>query len=177
MGWRQGLVRQGSPSQSQDIQVISLSGLAAQGIGDRLGLRISGTRQWTLSGKNPFASIEEFYLIENPSYDVFSWNGSSLSAQFTVEMPWNIQLKLGYTRSRKEFPGIDALDLEGASLGRMRQDTRNQWEARLEKNFRSFSVYLNYHDIDNRSNDLLFDWRGHFLMVGVEWNINWGARE
>ena len=177
MGWRKGLVRQGSPGQGQGIQVISLSGLAAQGIGDRLGLRVSGLRQWTLSGENPFSSIEEFYLIENPSSDVFSWNGHSLSAQLTVEIPWDIQLKLGYTRSRKEFPGIDALDMEGLSLGMLRQDTRNQWEARLEKNFRSLSVYLNYSSVDNRSNDLLFDWRGHFLTAGVEWNINWGARE
>jgi hypothetical protein len=176
-GRRQGLVRPGSPGQSQGIQVISLSGLVAQGIGRRLGLRISGARQWTLSGKNPFSSIEEFYLIENPSYDVFSWNGSSLSAQLTVEMTWDIRLKIGYTRSRKEFPGIDALDVEGSSLGLLRRDTRSQWEARLEKDFSSLSVYLNYSYVDNRSNDLLFDWRGHFLTAGVEWNINWGARE
>jgi hypothetical protein len=67
--------------------------------------------------------------------------------------------------------------MEGLSLGMLRQDTRNQWEARLEKNFRSLSVYLNYSSVDNRSNDLLFDWHGHFLTAGVEWNINWGARE
>jgi hypothetical protein len=177
MGWRKGLVRQGSPGQGQAIQIISFSGLAAQGIGNRLGVRISGLRQWTLSGENPFTSIEEFYLIENPSYDVFSWNGYALSAQLTVEIPWDIQMKLGYTRSRKDFPGIYALDMEGASLGMLRQDTRNQWEARLEKNFRSLSLYLNYTHIDNRSNDLLFGWRGHFLMAGVEWNLNWGAKE
>jgi len=176
MGWRSGFAREGSPAQGQGIQILSLSGLVAQGIGDRVGVRLSGLRQWTLSGENPFTSIEEFYLIENPSYDVFSWNGYSLSGQVTVEIPWDIQLKLGYTRSKKDFPGIDALDMEGVSLGILRQDTRNQWEARLEKNFRTLSVYLNYSYMDNRSNDLLFDWRGHFLMAGVEWNLNWGVR-
>lgn len=177
MGWRKGFARLGSPGQGQGIQIFSLSGLVAQGIGDRVGVRLFGLRQWTLSGENPLTSIEEFYLIENPSYDVFSWNGYSLSGQITVEIPWEIQCKLGYTRSRKYFPGIDALDMEGASLGILRQDTRNQWEARLEKNFRALSVYLNYIYIDNRSNDLLFEWQGHFLMAGVEWNVNWGARE
>jgi hypothetical protein len=177
MGRRGGFARPDSSGEGQSIQILSISGLAAQGIGDRVGLRISGLRQWTLSGDNPFSSIAEYYLIENPSYDVFSWNGYSLSGQLTVEIPWDIRLELGYTGSRKNFPGIDALDAEGASLGILRKDTRNQWEARLEKNFRALSVYLNYTYIDNRSNDLLFDWRGHFLMAGFEWNINWGVRE
>jgi len=177
MGWRGGFARQGSAGRGQGIQIFSLSGLLAQGIGDRVGVRLSGLRQWTLSGENPFTSIEEFYLIENPSYDVYSWNGYGLSSQVTIEIPWDIQLKLGYTRTRKDFPGIYALDIEGASLGILRQDTRNQWEARLEKNFRSLSVYLTYAYMDNRSNDLLFDWQGHFLMAGVEWNLNWGDRK
>jgi len=177
MGWRNGFARPASDARGQGIQIFSVSGLVAQGIGNRVGLKISGLRQWTLSGENPFTSIGEFYLIENPSYDVFSWNGYVMSGQLTVEIPWDIQLKLGYTGSRKEFPGIEALDAEGASLGILRNDTRNQWEARLEKDFRTLSVYLNYTYVDNRSNDLLFDWRGHFLMAGVEWNINWGVRE
>lgn len=175
MGWRSGFVRQGSPDESQAIQILSLSGLVAQGIGDGVGVRLSGLRQWTLSGENPFLSIEEYYMIENPSYDVFSWNGYILSGQATVEIPWEMQLQLGYTWSKKDFPGIEAVDMEGASLGIMRQDKRKQWDARLEKNFRALSVYLNYSHIDNRSNDPLFDWRGHFLTAGVEWNFNWGT--
>ena len=177
MGGRNGFARPASDARGQDIQIFSVSGLVAQGIGNRVGLKISGLRQWTLSGENPFTSVREFYLVENPSYDVFSWNGYGLSGQLTVEIPWDIQLKLGYTGSRKEFPGIEALDMEGVSLGILRKDTRNQWEARLEKDFRTLSVYLNYTYVDNRSNDLLFDWRGHFLMAGVEWNFNWGIGE
>jgi hypothetical protein len=176
-GPRWGFPRPGSGDQSQGIQIASLSGLVAQGIGDNVGLRISGLRQWTLSGENPFNSIEEFYLIENPSYDIFSWNGYGVTGQITVEAPWDIQMKMVYTGSWKEFPGIDARDMEGASLGVLRQDTRNQWEARLEKNFRALSVYVNYAYTDNRSNDPLFDWRGHFLTAGVEWNFFWGAKE
>jgi hypothetical protein len=177
MGWGDGFARPGTDSQGQGIQISSVSGLVAQGIGDRLGLRISGLKQWTLSGENPFASVREFYMIENPSYDIFSWNGYGLSGQLTVEIPWDTQFKFGYTRSEKEFPGIEALDMEGTSLGVLRKDTRDQWETRLEKNFRAFSLYINFSYVDNRSNDPLFNWQGNFLMAGVDWNINWGARE
>jgi hypothetical protein len=157
----------------QGIQISSLSGLIAQGLADRVGLRLSGVRQWTLSGENPFSTVAEFYMVENPTYDVFSWNGYALSGQLTVEAPWNTQVKMGYTRSVKEFPGIEAMDVEGASLGMLRQDTRNQLDARLEKNFPAFSVFLSYSYVNNGSNDPLFNWKGHFLGVGFEWSINW----
>ncbi len=159
----------------QGIQISSLSGLIAQGLGDGVGLRLSGVRQWTLSGENPFSTVAEFYMVENPTYDVYSWNGYALSGQLTVEAPWNTQVKMGYTRSVKEFPGIEAMDLEGVTLDMLRQDTRNQWDARLEKNFPAFSVFLSYSYVNNRSNDPLFDWRGHFLGVGLEWLLNWGG--
>ena len=174
MGWRDGISKPGEISQGQGIQVISASGLVAQGIGDSIGLRVSGLRQWTVSGENPFVSISEFYMVENPTYDVFSWNGYVISGQLTFEAPWNTQLKLGYTGFRKEFPGIEAMNLEGETLALLRQDKRNQWEARLEKNFSAFSLYLNYSYVNNHSNDPLFEWQGHFLSVGVEWGVNWG---
>ncbi len=158
----------------QGIQIASLSGLIAQGVSDRIGIRLSGVRQWTVSGENPFSTIEEFYMVENPSSDMYSWNGYALSGGLTIEGPWNTQLKLGYTKSQKDFPGIEAMDLDGASLGPSRQDRRNQWDARLEKNFRVFSVVLSYSYVDNHSNDPLFKWDGHFLSLGIDWNLNWG---
>jgi hypothetical protein len=161
--------------QGQGIQIASLSGLIAQGIRDRLGIRLSGIRQWTLSGENPFSAIEEYYMVENPSYDMYSWNGYGLSGLLTVEGPWNTQLKIGYTKSRKNFPGIEAMNLEGASLGILRRDQRNQWDSRLEKKFPAFSVVLGYSFVDNRSNDPLFDWQGHFLSFGFDWNLSWGG--
>lgn len=158
------------------LQTAAVSGLIAQGLGDRLGLRLSGFRQWTLSGENPFRSISEFYMVENPTYDVFSWNGYGLSGEATAEGPWNTQLKLGYIRSVKRFPGIEATDLDGGSLGLLRRDTRNQWEARLRKDFTAVSLSAYYTYIDNASNDPLFNWKGHFLGIGVEWRLDWGKR-
>jgi hypothetical protein len=159
---------------SAGIQMASVSGLIAQGLGNRLGLQISALRQWTLSGENPFGSVDEFYMVENPTYDAFSWNGHGLGAQLTVNAPWNIELKFGYTGSVRNFPGIEAMDMDGLSLGVPRHDRRTQWDARLEKNFSRVTLFFSYSHIGNRSNDLLFAWDGDFLQAGFEWNLNWG---
>jgi hypothetical protein len=164
-------------TEGQGIQVFSLSGLIAQGLGNKIGLRISGMKQWVLSGQNPFFFIEEFYMVENPSYDRFSWEGYQLGSQLTFLLPWNIQLKLGYTMSNKEFPGIESLDLEGNPLGITRKDNRKQIEVMTEKNFPRFSVYVSYYYVENSSNDLYFDWSGHYFSVGIEWNIPLGAKQ
>lgn len=161
----------------QGIQVFSLSGLIAQGLGNNVGLQISGMQQWVISGQNPFFFIEEFYAVENPSYDKFSWDGFQLGSQLTFLLPWNIQMKLGYTVSEKEFPGIESLDLEGNPLGIKRKDKRNHIQVRTEKNFSRFSVILSYSYVNNSSNDLYFDWNGHFLSLGIEWNIPLGVKQ
>jgi hypothetical protein len=116
-------------------------------------------------------------MVENPSYDRFSWEGYQMGSQLILLIPWNIQLKLGYTVSQKEFPGIESLDLEGNLLGIMRKDNRRQIEVRAEKNFPRFSVFASYFYVHNRSNDPYFDWNGHFLALGVEWDIPWGRKQ
>ena len=166
-----------SQTEGQGIQVFSLSGLIAQGLGSKIGIRFSGMRQWVLSGQNPFFFIEEFYMVENPSYDRFSWEGYQIGSQLTLLIPWNIQLKLGYTVSQKEFPGIESLDLEGNPLGITRKDTRKQIDVRVEKNFPRFSIFASYFYVYNSSNDLYFDWNGHFFALGVEWNISLGGKQ
>ena len=163
--------------EGQAIQILAVKGLVAQGIGGRVGLNVSGTKQWTLSGENPFSSVEEFYMVENPSYDKYSWQGYQISSELTILIPWNIELKMGYTRAEKEFPGIESMDLEGNPLGVIRQDTRAQFEARVEKNFPKFSLFFSYINIDNHSNDSFFEWQGNFLAVGLEWNVFFGGKK
>jgi hypothetical protein len=166
-----------SAGEGQAIQILAVKGLVAQGIGGRVGLNVSGTKQWTLSGENPFSSIEEFYMVENPSYDRYSWQGYQISSELTILVPWNIELKMGYTRSEKKFPGIESMDLDGNPLGVIRQDTRAQFEASVEKNFPKFSLFFSYVYIDNHSNDSFFEWQGNFLAVGLEWNVFFGRKK
>jgi hypothetical protein len=153
------------------IQIASVTGLIAQGLGDDVGLRLTATRQWTLSGENPFTSIAEFYGVENPTYDLFSWNGTSVNGLLTVEIPWDVEVKIGYTISDKEFPGIESLGSTGAGLGATRKDKRRQFDVKVERKFSKISLFLAYSYIKNASNDALFEWKGHSISGGLEWNL------
>jgi len=163
--------------QAQGLQVVSLSGLIAQGLGSRVGIQLTGTWQWSLSGKNPFTYIEEFYTVENPSYDRFSWEGFRIGAQLAVLIPWNIQGKLRYTMDNKKFPGIYSLSLEGDPIGTLRNDERRQFEVSMEKNLSKLSVFLSFFYVDNDSNDPLFNWDGHFFSAGIQWNTTYGEKK
>jgi len=164
-------------SEGEGIQIISLSALLAQGLGNKVGLNFSVTKQMVISGQNPFESVYEFYLVENPSYDRFSWDGYEAGSQLTVLMPWTVNLKIGYTYSNKMFPGIESYSLEEESLGITRRDRRGRIDLRLEKIFARISVFVHYAFVDNRSNDPLFDWNGHFISLGFEWNHFYGGQQ
>lgn len=159
------------------IQNVTASLLLAQGLGSRIGLSLSGNRQWTLSGRSPFVSAEEFFLAENPTYDDFSWDGWGLAGRVTARGPWDVELKLGYTISEKEFPGIESMSLDGAPLGVTRMDRRRQAEVRIERTFSRFALILSYSAVDIRSNDPLFTWKGPFLSAGIRWDLTFGGKK
>ncbi len=161
----------------QGISYLALDALVAQGLGEKVGLSLTARRQWPLFGQNPFTYVQEFYLVENPFYDRFSWVGFQGGLGLTILIPWDAQLKLGYTHSDKEFPGIEALDLEANLTGKTRRDRRDLWEIRINKSLGSFGVTLNYAYMDNRSNDPFFAWDGSFFSVGLEWNTPWGRKQ
>lgn len=150
---------------------VSTSFLAAQGIGDVVGLSASAFRQWIVSGQNPFLSIEEFYFVSNPSSDSFSWDGYQLSGRVTLNLPWSVEIKSGYTYSEKSYPGVEVIDLDGLPTGIVRNDIRHFFEARLEKNFRRLSIFLAYSHIENSSNDSMFDWASGYVMGGFQWSL------
>jgi hypothetical protein len=154
----------------------SLSLLAAQGIGDILGLSVSALRQWIVSGENPFLAIEEFYLVQNPSADSFSWEGRQFTGRATLNLPWSVELKAGYTYNDKTFPGVESMSPEGVPLGIVRNDQRRLFEARTEKNFRRVTIFLAYSWVDNRSTDPLFVWKSHFIMGGFRWDLPAGRK-
>ncbi|MBP1660226.1 MAG: hypothetical protein H6P95_1418 [Candidatus Aminicenantes bacterium] len=155
---------------------VSASFLAAQGIGDVVGLSASAMRQWIVSGENPFMSIEEFYLVPNPTSDSFSWEGGQLTGRITLSLPWSIEIKTGYTYSDKTYPGVDSMDADGLPTGVVRNDIRHLFEARLEKNFRQFTVFLTYSHVDNASTDPLFVWSGGYIMAGFQWSLSAGRK-
>lgn len=159
------------------IQSASLGLLTAQGLGSRVGLSVSALRQWTLSGRSPFASIEEFYLVSNPSSDEFSWEGWTAVSMLTAILPWGIEVKLAYAYADKGFPGIEVMTPEGEPSGIPRKDTRRSFEVRAEKVFSRFTMFIAYSRADNRSNEALFTWTSPYLLAGIEWSFPLGRKE
>ena len=155
---------------------VSISFLAAQGLGDAVGLSLSAVKQWIVAGENPFVSIEEFYLVQNPSADAFSWEGDQWTGRITLALPWDLSIKAGYTYADKSYPGVESLDLDRLPTGLVRGDRRHLVEARLQKDFRRLSVFVVYSFIDNASNDPLFVWNSHLIMGGFEWNLPTGRK-
>lgn len=166
-----------SGEQGRSIQVLSLGALVAQGLGSKVGLNAAVRRQWTLSGENPFTFIEEYYMVENPSYDQFSWQGYQIESVLTLLLPWDIEAKMGYTWFTKTFPGIENMDLEGNGLGETRKDRRDMFQMNLGKHFSRISAFVSFAYVNNRSNDLFFGWKGYFVTAGLEWNFNLGGRK
>ncbi len=155
---------------------VSVSLLAAQGLGDAVGLSLSAIRQWIVAGRNPFLSIEEFYLVQNPSADSFSWEGTKWTGRITLSLPWDMSVKAGYTYADTSYPGVESLDLDRLPTGQVRGDRRRLVEARLQKDFRRLSVFIAYSFVENASNDPLFVWDSHFVMGGFEWNLPTGRK-
>ena len=145
--------------------------LLAQGIGDVVGLSASALRQWVVVGENPFMSIEEFYFVANPSADAFSWEGDQLNGRITLNLPWRLEIKAGYTYSDKTYPGVEVIGLDGLPTGIVRNDLRHLFEARLEKNFRRFALFVAYSHIKNSSNDAMFGWSSGYVMAGFQLNL------
>jgi len=152
------------------IQFFSVSSLLTQSLGSKIGLNFSIMRQWILSGNNPFTAVRDFYKIENPFYDRFSWEGYHIEGQVTMLMPWLIELETGYEYSDKRFPGIESMSLMENPLGLTRKDRRVEVDVSLQKNWARISIFLSYAYILNHSNDPYFDWSGHFFSVGFKWN-------
>ncbi|MDD8030650.1 MAG: hypothetical protein PHQ25_01455 [Acidobacteriota bacterium] len=159
-------------TESRSIQILSISGLLAQGLGDKVGLSLGGMKQWNLKGENPFSSSDEYYGVENPTSDLFSWQGYSLKAKLTASLTDRLQADIQYNYLNREFPGLESLGLEGLSLGVIREDRRHQLSALVQLDLARISFFVSYSYINNASNDPWFDWSGNFISGGLRWNLN-----
>nr|HUM35147.1 hypothetical protein [Candidatus Saccharicenans sp.] len=156
----------------RSIQMVTVSGLLAQGLGDRVGLSLGGMKQWNLKGENPFSASDEYYSVENPTSDLFSWQGFSLKAKLTASLTDRLQAEIQYDYLNREFPGLESLDLEGVSLGVIREDRRHQLSTLVQLDLARVSFFVSYSYISNASNDPWFDWSGNFISGGLKWNLS-----
>lgn len=156
---------------------LAASFLVSQSLGYTAGINAFVHRQWNISGGSPFLSVEEFYYVANPTTDEYSWEGWKMGGRLTLELPWDIEMKMGYTGLEKIFPGVESMALDGTSLGLTRRDTRDLFEGRLEKLFRRFSLFFAFAYINNRSTDPHFNWKAPSFQAGFQWNIPFGRKE
>ena len=156
----------------RSIQILAVSGLLAQGLGDRVGLSLGGMKQWNLKGENPFSASDEYYNVENPTSDLFSWQGFSLKAKLTASLTDRLQAEIQYDYLNREFPGLESLDLEGVSLEVIREDRRHQLSTMVQLDLARVSFFVSYSYISNASNDPWFDWSGNFISGGLKWNLS-----
>jgi hypothetical protein len=180
MGYRGGhgfLPRYSAAGGGAGLGYLSASGSIAQALGDRAGLAASFEQRWTLTGGSPFQSVEEFYYVANPSLDDFSWEGRQAGGQLTLEIAWDIEMKMNYTFLDRNFPGVESMALDGTSLGTTRGDRRHLVGVRVERAFRRFAVYLGAGHVDNRSTDPHFVWKSSYFQAGLEWNAPFGRKE
>lgn len=180
MGYRGGhgfLPRYSSAGGGAGIGYLSASGLVGQALGDRAGLTAFFEQRWTVTGGSPFQSVEEFYYVANPSLDDFSWEGWQAGGLLTLEVAWDIEMKMSYTFLDRNFPGVESMALDGNSLGITRADRRHFAAIRVEKAFRRFAVYLAAGHVDNRSTDPHFVWKSSYVQAGLEWNAPFGRKE
>jgi len=156
----------------RSIQMVTVSGLLAQGLGDRVGLSLGGMKQWNLKGENPFSASDEYYSVENPTSDLFSWQGTGLKVKLTASLTDRLQAEIQYDYLNREFPGLESLDLEGVSLGVIREDRRHQLSTLVQLDLARVSFFVSYSYISNASNDPWFDWSGNFISGGLKWNLS-----
>lgn len=160
---------------SKNIQVFSFGGLLAQGLGDNLGLSFSAAKQWYLKGENPFSSSDEYFMVENPTYDRFAWDGYSMQVKLTAVITEKLTGEVQYDYYSRQFPGITSMDLDGNSLGITRKDKRHQVSTRLQLDLSRVSLFASYAYLKNSSNDPWFNWSGSVFSAGLIWNLNVSA--
>ena len=86
-------------------------------------------------------------------------------------------MKVEFTFTDKEFPGIESLNLDGEPIGVTRNDQRSQWGVSVKKTFAKITLFLTYSYVVNSSNDPYYDWKGNYLSVGFTWDHFYGEQK
>lgn len=147
-----------------------LTARIAQGIGYRTGIaaefmvRRNGRQ---LQGIQALAASE--WALEQTDDDFF-WQGWRFSLGFKTEAVLSLEISLDLAWVDKEYPGIEALDLDGVPVQPLafRADTLKQAALRAAKRFGAMELSLSAVLRDNASNDLYFQYDFYTISAGVE---------
>ncbi|MCA9742747.1 hypothetical protein KC734_14515 [candidate division KSB1 bacterium] len=162
-----------NPSAKQWVNSVRVS----QSLFEKIGLSGYLRNRSNFGGDGRFLSgLETGYFTEDELYDDrYGYESIETGAMLSTLLPRGIMLRLGYDHYSKDYQRL-ALDLEGESLvgDVLRVDTRQQAWGSLEKTFRlsqfskDLKLYLEYLFIQNKSNDLYYDFSAGVGTLGVE---------
>lgn len=167
-----------SPSNSESIVDLALLQphvivRLAQGLGFKTGIVAEimyRKNRDPLQGIQALAASE--WTLEQTDEDFF-WQGTRFSAGIKTESLLGLEIAVDLAFFKKEYPGIEALDLDGIPIQPLsyRSDSLAQANAHIAKKLGTFSLYVNAGYRQNKSNDLYFQYDLYTIAGGVEFSI------
>ncbi|MDZ7261523.1 MAG: hypothetical protein ONB05_05395 [candidate division KSB1 bacterium] len=159
-----------TPGSSQ----VTILARIAQSLTPSIGLSFQYLRRLLpQQGSRILSGQDSGYATDDELFDdPYRYQSHELSLVATQLLPWNLQLKLGVDYYHKLYPGIPAQD-----SGEDRKDERMAGWLYGSKTFRmirfaqSLTLYLQYSNLRNRSNDAYFDYYQQVISSGMEWNF------
>jgi hypothetical protein len=142
----------------------------AQGIGFKTGIVAEfmfRKSQAPLEGIQSIAASE--WALEQTDENFF-WQGTRLSLGFKTEALLDLEIALDLSLSKKLYPGIAALELDGVAVQPLadRSDSMAQANARIAKKLGPLSLYVNASYRRNESNDLYFQYDFLTIAAGMD---------
>jgi hypothetical protein len=145
----------------------------AQGLGFKTGIVAEFLYRKNLAllqGMQAIGASE--WALEQTDEDFF-WQGTRFSAGIKTESIMDLEVSLDLSFSKKQYQGIDALDLDGVPIQPLafRSDSLMQAFLRISKRFGSVGFFIAGSYRKNHSNDLYFQYDFFTISGGVDLSI------
>jgi hypothetical protein len=145
----------------------------AQGLGFKTGIVAEfmyRKNQTLLQGMQAIGASE--WALEQTDEDFF-WQGARLSIGIKTESIKNLEVALDLSFSKKQYQGIDALDLDGVPVLPLafRSDSLAQASLRISRRLGSVGLFISGSYRKNHSNDLYFQYDFFTISGGMDLSI------
>lgn len=161
---RKGMMSSILPSVTQLTGMLKLG----QGLGDGIGLSASLRYQWNIQKQTRYLSSDYGYISDDELFDDhYGYEGFHSTIVYTHHLSDALLGRLSLGVQNKEYSALAAFDMEGNIVADRRLDSRYYLNALLEHYVESADVTfkLALDLIDNRSNDLFYEYRNTAVTI------------
>lgn len=155
---RKGMMSSILPSVTQLTGMVKVG----QGLGEGIGLSASVRYQWNIQKQTRYLSSDYGYISDDELFDDhYGYEGFHSNIVYTHHLTETMLGRMSVGLQNKEYSALAALDADGNIVADKRLDSRYYLNALLEQYVASVDVTfkLALDLIDNRSNDVYFDYR------------------